>query len=74
MPDNFAPADHNNPYADYDTKRLYAYISNHGIALPADAPFEYSNLGVGLLGVALANRAKLSYSDLLHQRSPVRST
>jgi CubicO group peptidase (beta-lactamase class C family) len=68
MPDNFAPADHNNPYADYDTKRLYAYISNHGVALPADAPFEYSNLGVGLLGVALANRAKLSYSDLLHQQ------
>jgi serine-type D-Ala-D-Ala carboxypeptidase/endopeptidase len=66
MPDNFAPADPSNPYADYDTKRLYAYISAHGVALPPDAPFGYSNLGVGLLGSALANRAKLSYSDLLH--------
>jgi D-alanyl-D-alanine-carboxypeptidase/D-alanyl-D-alanine-endopeptidase len=66
MPDNFSPADPANPYADYDTKRLYAYISAHGIALPAEAPFGYSNLGVGLLGAALANRAKLSYSDLLH--------
>jgi serine-type D-Ala-D-Ala carboxypeptidase/endopeptidase len=66
MPNNFAPSDRNNPYADYDTKLLYAYISTHGVALPANAPFEYSNLGVGLLGTALANRAKLSYSDLLH--------
>jgi CubicO group peptidase (beta-lactamase class C family) len=66
MPDNFAPADRSNPYADYDTKRLYAYISTHGVALPANAPFGYSNLGVGLLGAALANRAKLSYNDLLH--------
>jgi CubicO group peptidase (beta-lactamase class C family) len=68
MPDNFAPADHNNPYADYDAKLLYAYIAKHGVAIPADARFEYSNLGVGLLGAALANRAKLSYSDLLHQQ------
>jgi D-alanyl-D-alanine-carboxypeptidase/D-alanyl-D-alanine-endopeptidase len=66
MPDNFAPADRNNPYADYDNKLLYAYIKTHGVALPADTPFGYSNLGVGLLGSALANRAKLSYSELLH--------
>lgn len=68
MPDNFAPADRNNPYADYDSKLLYAYIAKHGVAIPADPRFEYSNLGVGLLGAALANRAKLSYSDLLHQQ------
>ncbi len=66
MPDNFAPADPANPYADYDAKRLYAYISAHGVALPPNAPFGYSNLGVGLLGAALANRANLSYGDLLH--------
>jgi D-alanyl-D-alanine-carboxypeptidase/D-alanyl-D-alanine-endopeptidase len=65
MPDNFSPADRTNPYADYDTKLLYAYIAKHGVALPPDAPFEYSNLGVGLLGAALADRAKLSYNDLL---------
>lgn len=68
MPDNFAPADRTNPYADYDTKLLYAYIAKHGVALPPDAPFGYSNLGVGLLGAALANRAGLSYNDLLHKQ------
>jgi serine-type D-Ala-D-Ala carboxypeptidase/endopeptidase len=68
MPDNFAPADPANPYADYDAKRLYAYIAKHGVELPSTAPFAYSNLGVGLLGTALANRASLSYNDLLHKQ------
>jgi D-alanyl-D-alanine-carboxypeptidase/D-alanyl-D-alanine-endopeptidase len=66
MPDNFHPADPANPYADYGAKDLYAYIAKHGVALPANAPFGYSNLGVGLLGQALANRAQMSYPDLLH--------
>lgn len=65
MPDNMSPADRANPYADYDNRLLYVYIAKHGVALPANTPFEYSNLGVGLLGAALANRAKLSYNDLL---------
>jgi serine-type D-Ala-D-Ala carboxypeptidase/endopeptidase len=68
LPDNFSPANPANPYADYDTKHLYAYIAKHGVALPSNAPFGYSNLGVGLLGAALANRANLSYNDLLHQQ------
>jgi CubicO group peptidase (beta-lactamase class C family) len=67
MPDNFHPADPANPYADYDAKLLYAYIAKHGVAHPDDAPFVYSNLGVGLLGQALADRAGMSYADLLHK-------
>jgi CubicO group peptidase (beta-lactamase class C family) len=65
MPDNFHPADPANPYADYDPALLYAYIAKHGVALPAQAPFGYSNLGVGLLGQALANRARMPYPKLL---------
>jgi serine-type D-Ala-D-Ala carboxypeptidase/endopeptidase len=67
LPDNLKPADIKNPYADYDAKKLYAFMSQHGVALPPDAPFLYSNLGVGLLGQALANRAGMSYADLLRQ-------
>jgi len=67
LPDNLKPADMKNPYADYDAKKLYAFIKQHGVALPPNAPFLYSNLGVGLLGQALANRAGMSYADLLHQ-------
>jgi D-alanyl-D-alanine-carboxypeptidase/D-alanyl-D-alanine-endopeptidase len=67
MPDNFHPADPANPYADYDAKLLYAFMAKQGVALPPNAPFGYSNLGVGLLGQALANRAGKPWPGLLHQ-------
>jgi CubicO group peptidase (beta-lactamase class C family) len=56
MPDNFKPADPNNPYADYGAPNLYAFVAQHGVAKPADAGFLYSNLGFGLLGHRLAPR------------------
>ncbi len=65
MPDNFAPADPANPYADYDGARLEAFIAKHGVARPADAPFLYSNLGFGLLGYALGRAAGETYPQLL---------
>lgn len=52
VPDNLKPAQPTNPYADYDSKALYAWVSAHGVALPSNTPFGYSNLGVGLLGQA----------------------
>jgi CubicO group peptidase (beta-lactamase class C family) len=67
MPDNFDPIDWSDPYADYHAANLYAYLSKQGVAKPADASFEYSNLGVGLLGQALADRAGMSYPDLLKE-------
>jgi CubicO group peptidase (beta-lactamase class C family) len=65
MPDNFHPADDSNPYADYDARALYAYLAGHGVALPAKPEFAYSNLGVGLLGHALALRAHSTYEALV---------
>ena len=65
MPDNFHPADPDNPYADYGTQQLYEYLRRHGLRKPADATFVYSNLGVGLLGHALSIRAGRSYADQL---------
>ena len=65
MPDNFHPADNSNPYADYRPANLYAFLAKHGVVKPADATFLYSNLGFGLLGQALVDRADVSYSELL---------
>lgn len=67
MPDNFKPAEPTNPYADYDEKALFAWLGTHGVVRTKDAPFGYSNVGVGLLGAALARRAGLSYEALLRQ-------
>jgi CubicO group peptidase (beta-lactamase class C family) len=65
MPDNFHSADAQDPYADYRPANLYEFLAKHGVSKPADARFNYSNLGLGLLGQALANRAGVSYPELL---------
>lgn len=66
LPGNFRPANPANPYADYHAADLYTYLHEYGVAKPADAAFLYSNLGMGLLGQALANRCERSYADLVH--------
>jgi CubicO group peptidase (beta-lactamase class C family) len=68
MPNNLAPADPNNPYADYDVGRLYAFLNGYALTRDPGASYEYSNLGVGLLGLALARRAGTSYEDLVLER------
>lgn len=68
MPDNFKPANPDNPYADYGAGNLYQYISEHGLEKVGSPKFLYSNLGVGLLGQALSNRAGVPYPTLLAQQ------
>ena len=68
MPGNFKPADPDNPFADYRAVNLYQYISEHGLEKVGSPKFLYSNLGVGLLGQALADRAGMSYPALLAQQ------
>jgi CubicO group peptidase (beta-lactamase class C family) len=68
MPDNFEPADPRNPYADYTFERMAEFL---GRVKPARAPgagYEYSNVGVGLLGWVLARKAGMSYEGLLAER------
>lgn len=61
IPDNLTVAN----LANYHAADLYSYIGKHGLARPANAHFLYSNLGFGLLGQALVNRAGMSYPELL---------
>jgi CubicO group peptidase (beta-lactamase class C family) len=67
MPDNFAPADAGNPFADYDEKHMYDFLSHHKLRRPPGS-YEYSNYGMGLLGSVLALRAGKSYEDLVAER------
>ena len=53
MPSNFKPLDPANPYADYGAPQLYEFLSGYQLPRDPGAQFEYSNLGVGLLGHAL---------------------
>ncbi len=68
MPDNFSPGDPGNPYKDYTTTQLYDFLRRHELRRDVGADFEYSNVGVGLLGHALALRAGTSYEGLVTTR------
>lgn len=56
------------PYASYTVKKMYAFLSSYTLTRDPGAEYEYSNFGIGLLGVALANRAHMSYWQLLRRR------
>ncbi len=68
MPSNFAPVDPDNPYADYTAGKLFEFLAGYSLPRDIGASYEYSNLGAGLLGEALARRAGKSYEALLLER------
>lgn len=68
MPTNFAPADQSNPFADYDEDRLLAFLRGHELSRDPGERYEYSNVGVGLLGFALARRDGGSYERMIERR------
>ncbi len=67
LPTNMSPANPENPYADYDAAKLYAFLAKQGVGKPEKTEFLYSNLGFGVLGQALAVHAGLTYPEVLKQ-------
>ena len=68
MPSNFKPRNPSNPYVDYTPELLYEFLSGHQLARDVGAKFEYSNLGMGLLGHGLSLRAGMDYEAVLKAR------
>ncbi len=68
LPDNLRPADSENPYAEYRATDLHRFLSSYTLTRAVGERFEYSNLGVGLLGYVLAERAGASYEMALRTR------
>ena len=68
MPSNFHPKDPANPYADYTEQQMYDFISGYQLPRDPGATFEYSNLGVGLLGHALSRAVGTSYEEMERKR------
>ena len=68
MPDNFDPADYSNPFADYTIKQLYTFLSSYELPRAIGSQYEYSNLGMGLLGHVLELHTGKSYEDLVIER------
>ena len=68
LPSNFKPIYWSNPYADYTVAALYEFLGEHKLRREVGTTYEYSNLGVGLLGHALALRAGKDYETNLRER------
>lgn len=68
LPSNLQPKDSANPYADYTAQQLYQFLSAYQLTRDIGTQFEYSNLGGGLLGFALARRAGMDYEALVRSR------
>jgi CubicO group peptidase (beta-lactamase class C family) len=67
-PGELSPKDWSNPYADYTVTQLHAFLARHRLGSDIGTAHAYSNLGMGLLGRALAHRAGLDFETLVGQR------
>jgi CubicO group peptidase (beta-lactamase class C family) len=67
LPDNFKPANPDDPYVDYDATRLLAFLSGTPLQRVPGERYRYSNLGGGLLGYALT-RGSGGYEATLRTR------
>ena len=67
-PADVAPVDPTNPRAGFDEARLTAFLSRYTLPRDIGTAFEYSPLGMGLLGHALASRMGVPFEQLLADR------
>jgi CubicO group peptidase (beta-lactamase class C family) len=68
LPPNIQPREPADPYADYDAAALWAGLEAWRAERRRGERFEYSNLGFGLLGEALARHLKRDFATTLAER------
>jgi CubicO group peptidase (beta-lactamase class C family)/GH35 family endo-1,4-beta-xylanase len=68
LPDNLEPKRADNPRADYTVEQLYAFLSGYKLTSDPGTKYEYSTLGMCLLGQAIALKAGTDYESLVVDR------
>lgn len=68
MPDNFKPGDNDNPYIDYTVDNLFAFLNGYKLTRDIGMSYEYSNLGMGLLGVIVGRIDEKPYAQSVSKR------
>lgn len=68
LPDNMPLADPDDPYADYTEAMLLEFVTGHELQNDIGGKWDYSNLGVGLLGYVLTQASGKDYEILLRER------
>lgn len=64
LADNMKPEDTLNPYADYDDDALLEFLQSY-VPEELDTSYDYSNLGMGVLGFIAARVAEMDYPSAL---------
>ena len=68
-PGNASPRTDRQPgYVDYSERDLYEFLSGYVLTRDIGNEYEYSNLGMGLLGFVLSRRGQMSLDDLFMER------
>jgi D-alanyl-D-alanine-carboxypeptidase/D-alanyl-D-alanine-endopeptidase len=68
IPTNLNPEDELNPYADYTADMLYQFLSNYTLQRKPGTEYEYSNMGMALLGHVLELATGIDYESLVIDR------
>lgn len=68
LPDNYVPKDPSNPYQDYTIEHLFEFLESCTLTRSPGESFEYSNIGMGLLGHILSVRSGKSYEEMIKER------
>lgn len=69
-PDNLTPTHGlpENAFADYTVERLYTFLGSYALRRDPGEQFDYSNVGMALLGHVIARRAGTNYESLVVER------
>ena len=68
MPTNFEPSDALNPYVDYTVQQMYDFLGSYRLPRDPGATYEYSNIGMGLVGHVLSLKCGSDYETLIAER------
>jgi serine-type D-Ala-D-Ala carboxypeptidase/endopeptidase len=67
LPSNMGDLSGPQPYEKYSIRKLCAFLNGYTLTRDPGSSFEYSNLGFGLLGYALARSAHTTYENLVRE-------
>jgi CubicO group peptidase (beta-lactamase class C family) len=68
IPTDMADADPLDPYAGYDSERLLAFLAEFELPRAPGTAYEYSNVGIALLGLAIETVTGTDYAELVETR------
>lgn len=69
IPDNMGLASDlsDDPYAGYSPQDAYDFLNGYKLTRAPGAVYEYSNFGIGLLGLALSRKSGTSYGEMVEK-------